>query len=218
MKVYSQWLNRSLLSLLLPLILLCSPAPVLASPIDSTIIDEWQTIMAPPAPEVKPVSIDPKTTALLILDIQSQTAIQRPLGMSTVIKINNLLQKSRNSSMLIVYSLTPTGKYEDIIPLVEPLLGEPIVKSGVDKFYNTELDGILKEKGIKTLIITGTAAHGAVLHTATGAALRNYQVIIPVDGMSAINQYAEQYTAWHMMNSPGTRTKVTLTEMSLITL
>lgn len=34
-----------------------------------TIIDEWQSIQAPPAPTLKAVTVDPKTTALLVLDI-----------------------------------------------------------------------------------------------------------------------------------------------------
>ena len=97
------------------------------------------------------------------------------------------------------------------MPAVSPLPGEPSVRSSVDKFYNTDLEKILKEKGVKTVIIVGTAAHGAVLHTATGAAMRGLQVIIPVDGMSAIEPYAEQYTAWHMLNAPGTRARTTLT-------
>lgn len=31
-----------------------------------TIIDEWATVKAPPAPALKPVTVDPKVTALLI--------------------------------------------------------------------------------------------------------------------------------------------------------
>ena len=92
------------------------------------------------------------------------------------------------------------------------------MKSYVDKFYKTNLEGILQEKGIKTVIITGYSANGAVLHTATSAAFRGYNVIIPVDCMSANNPYAEQYTAWHMLNSPGTRDRATLTKVNLITL
>jgi len=117
---------------------------------------------------------------------------------------------------LVVYSLTSTGKLSDIVLELVPALDDPIVQSSVDKFYNTDLDKILHERGIKTVIITGTAANGAVLHTATGATLRGYQVIIPVEGMSANDPYAEQYTAWHMLNSPGTRNRVTLTKVSLI--
>ena len=51
------------------------------------------------------------------------------------------------------------------------------------------------------MIVTGTAAHGAVLNTAAAAALLGFKVILPVDAMSA-DPYAEQYTAWHLANGP----------------
>jgi nicotinamidase-related amidase len=118
---------------------------------------------------------------------------------------------------MVVYSITMTTKAEDIFLEVYPAPDDPIVQTTVDKFYKTDLDSILKEKGIKTVVITGTAANGAVLHTAVGAALNGYQVVLPVDGMSATEPYAEQYTAFHMLNSPGTRNKAVLTKVGLIT-
>jgi nicotinamidase-related amidase len=47
------------------------------------------------------------------------------------------------------------------------------------------------DKGIKTVVVVGTTAQGAVLNTASQAAFRGLQVIIPVDGMSAENTYFE---------------------------
>ena len=38
-----------------------------------TIVDEWATVQAPKPPELKPVTLDPKTTALLVLDFVKQT-------------------------------------------------------------------------------------------------------------------------------------------------
>jgi len=90
------------------------------------------------------------------------------------------------------------------------------VTSGPDKFLGTDLEKILKEKGIKTVIVTGTAAHGAVLYTASGAAFRGMQVILPVDGMSADSTYAEQYVAWNMVNAPRVSTQSLLTKINLI--
>jgi len=89
------------------------------------------------------------------------------------------------------------------------------VRSSVDKFYNTDLEKILRDRGIKTVVIAGTAANGALLHTATGTAMRGLKVIVPVDLMSA-DLYAEQYTAWHLVNAPGTRRQTTLTRSDLI--
>jgi nicotinamidase-related amidase len=136
--------------------------------------------------------------------------------LASISKINNLLARTREMGMLVVYSVTNVGNPSDIAWQLAPSLGDPIVKSNVDKFYKTNLEKILREHCVKTVLITGYAANGAVLHTATSAAFRGYEVIIPVDGMSANNPYAEQYTAWYMLNSPGTQNRATLTKINLI--
>lgn len=48
--------------------------------------------------------------------------------------------------------------------------------------------------------------------------MRGLSVIVPVDGMSAGTLYAEQYTAWHLVNAPGTRTRTNLTTLEAITI
>jgi nicotinamidase-related amidase len=89
----------------------------------------------------------------------------------------------------------------------------------VDKFFRTDLEQILAKAAIHTVIVTGTSAQGAVLYTASGAALRGLRVIVPVDGMSADNPFAELYTAWHLVNAPGSISSlVTLTRTDLITI
>jgi nicotinamidase-related amidase len=182
---------------------------------DSTIIDEWNAVIAPPPPQLQSVSVDPKTNALLVLDMETSIC-NNPRCIASIPRINQLLARSRERGMLVVYSLTRTGSLSDIAPQLSPLPSDPVVSSNVDKFYKTNLEQILQEHGIKTVLITGYAANGAVLHTATSAAFRGYNVIIPVDGMSALNPYAEQYTAWHMLNSPGTLNRATLTKINLI--
>ena len=82
-----------------------------------------------------------------------------------------------------------------------------------DKFLNTDLDKILKDKGIKTVIVVGTAAHGAVLYTGSSAALRGYDVIVPVEGMCSENAYAEQTVAWTLTHAPTVSAKTTLTSV-----
>lgn len=182
---------------------------------DPTIIDIWNTISTPPPPELKSVTINPKNTALLILDMET-TICKSPRCTATIPNIKSLLTKARRNGMLVVYSLIPTGNPQDIARQLAPLPGDPMVKSNVDKFYQTNLQEILQQKGIKTVIVTGYAANGAVLHTATSAAFRGFNVVVPVDCMSAVNPYAEQYTAWHMLNSPGTRNQAVLTKTSII--
>ena len=184
----------------------------------NTIIDQWTSVTVPPPPEVKEVVLDPQVTAFLVLDIQTQNCNnKRPRCLATVPKIKTFLTEARARGMFVAYSLIRATTAADIIADVAPLEGEPVVQAGADKFFRTDLEKILEEKNIKTVVMVGTSAHGAVLHTATGAALRELQVIIPIDGMSATDLYAEQYTAWQLMNGPGSRKQTTLTRFDLIT-
>ncbi|HZL60330.1 MAG TPA: cysteine hydrolase, partial [Stellaceae bacterium] len=173
---------------------------------------------APPAPELKSVTVDPKTTALLVLDLVKQTcnAQRRPRCLATLPAAKKLLAEARSKNLLVVYSYVPGGTLADALPEVAPTGKEPAVQAGADKFLDTNLEQILKDKGIQTVIVIGTAAHGAVLYTASEAALRGFNVIVPVDGVSAENAYIEQYVAYNLTNAPGVSSKTTLTRIDTI--
>ncbi|MGH6996267.1 MAG: cysteine hydrolase family protein [Stellaceae bacterium] len=183
-----------------------------------TIIDDWATIKTPPAPELKPVTVDPKTTVLLLLDFVKQTCTMehRPRCVASLPATKKFLAEARTHYMLVIYSYVNSGTFADTLPDVAPKGGEPAVHSGADKFLNTDLEKILKDHGIKTVIVTGTAAHGAVLHTGDEAAMRGFNVIVPVDGMSAEDPYIEQYVAYNFAHAPGVSAKSTLTRYGLI--
>ena len=183
-----------------------------------TIIDEWGAVQTPKPPELRPVTLDPKTSALLVLDMVKQTcnSERRPRCLDTVPKIQALLKQARAKGIAVVHSITTAATPADIAKELTPLDGEPIVKTSADKFFKTDLEKILRDKGIKTVIIIGTAAQGAVLNTGSQAAFRGLKVIVPVDGMSAENTYFEQYTAYHLANAPGVGQQVTLTKFEMI--
>jgi nicotinamidase-related amidase len=183
-----------------------------------TIVDDWSKVQAPKPPELKTVTLDPKTTALLVLDFVKQpcNTERRPRCLTSVPHVQALLKLARDKGVWVVHSITTAATPADILKDVAPLEGEPIVKSAADKFFKTDLEKILNDKGIKTVVVVGTAAHGAVLNTASQAAFRGLQVIIPVDGMSSENTYFEQYTAHHLGNAPGIGQQVTLTKIDMI--
>lgn len=181
-----------------------------------TIIDEWAAVKAPPPPELKPVTIaHVQETAYLVLDIQKQNCLPRPRCVASVPKIQKLLHEARARGMAVVHA-TFTGNVADILPEAAPLPGEPVVTSGPDKFVGTDLERILKDRGIKTVIVVGTAAHGAVLYTVSGAVFRGFRAIVPVDGMAAENTYVEQYVTYQLVNGPRLGPAVTLTRFDLI--
>ena len=181
-----------------------------------TIVDEWPNVKAPPAPALKPVTVDPKTTALLMLDFVPPTCGARPRCMASLPAMKKLLEQARASGMPVAHSVTGTTKAEDILKDVAPQAGEPVVQASIDKFRNTDLEKFLKDKGVQTVIVTGTAAHGAVLNTATAAVLRGMKVILPVDGVTASDTFTEQYVAWHMANAPAVGPNTTLTKSDLL--
>jgi nicotinamidase-related amidase len=184
-----------------------------------TVIDAWATVKAPPPPELKSVTIDAASTALIVMDISTQscTAEKRPRCVATLPKVQKLIGEARAKGIFVLYTLAGTSKRTDLIKEIAPLEAEQSLSgAGPDKFVGIDLDTILKGKNIKTLITVGTAAEGAVLHTAAGAAFRGYDVVVPVDGMSSSNIYAEQYTAWHLSNAPRLPDHVKLTKVDMI--
>lgn len=185
-----------------------------------TVVDEWAAVKAPAPVELKAVEVNATDTALLVLDIEERTCNMetRPRCVASAPRIGEFLARARAAGMPVVHSLTSKGTPDTILPQALPLPGEPIVQSTVDKFFRTDLEAILEKLGVHTVIVTGTTAEGAVLHTATGASMRGLSVIVPVDGMSAATLYAEQYTAWHMVNAPGTRARASLTTLDAITI
>lgn len=181
-----------------------------------TIVDKWATMRLPPPPALKAVTADPKTTALLMLDFMSQNCGKRPACVASLPTMKKLLAQARAAKATVVYSIIANSSTADVMPDVAPLPGEPWVQAGPDKFVNTDLAKILKDKGIQTVIVTGTASNGAVLFTAAGAAFRGMNVIVPVDGMSASDPFADLSTAYTILNAPSLSTKSSLTKADMI--
>lgn len=181
------------------------------------IVDEWASVKAPPPPTLKSVTVDPKTTALLMLDFLKQNCGKRPRCVATVPAVAELLTAARAANLSVVYSYFAKHGPADILDKrLMPAAGDPSVTSFADKFINTDLDKILKDKGIKTLIVVGTAANGAVLCTGTDAALRGYNIVLPVDGISSVDTYSEQFSTWQLANGPTFSKHVTITRIGMI--
>jgi nicotinamidase-related amidase len=180
------------------------------------IVDEWASVKAPPAPALKPVTVDPSTTALLMLDFMNQNCGKRPRCLATIPAMKKLLAAARAAKVMVVYSLIAKTTPADVIKDVAPLANEPHVLSGPDKFLHTDLEKILKDKNIKTVIAVGTSSNGAVLYTASEAIFRGMKAIVPVDGMSAVDPYADLSTVFTFTNAPRLSTEATLTRSDMI--
>jgi nicotinamidase-related amidase len=182
----------------------------------ASVTDEWANVKVPAAPTLKPVTVDRQTTALLMLDFMNQNCGKRPRCVAQIPAMKKLVEAARAAKVLVVYSLIANTTTADVIKDVAPQAGEPHVLSGPDKFFKTDLEKILADKGIKTVIVVGTAANGAVMFTANSAALRGLNVIVPVDGLSAVDPFVELFTVVHMATGPAIAAKATLTRSDMI--
>ncbi|MBB5252827.1 cysteine hydrolase family protein [Sulfurisphaera ohwakuensis] len=166
----------------------------------------------PPIPEEKEVLLSPSDTALLIVDMQNdfvrkEGKLYVPNAETTIPAIRNLIDKARSANALIIYTQDWHMKDDpefkiwgehalagtwgaEIIEELKPEKDDFVIKKyRYDAFFETPLDYILRVKGIRNVIVTGTVANICVLHTAGSAALRWYNVVMVKDGISAITEF-----------------------------
>ena len=195
---------------------------LLGSPSGADVISDWSTAVAPPAPELKEVTVDPATTAVLFLDIMKAGCSARPRCIAAVPNMKRLHDAARAHNMVVWYSLVGSnGKAtpDDVFdPAIKPRAGEWYRQAGPDKFLGSTLEATLKQAEIKTVIVCGNSFQGATVGTASGAAQRGYKVIVPVDCSAAESVYNEQYAAFHLAKGGpvGVTGQVTLTRSAMI--
>jgi nicotinamidase-related amidase len=138
-----------------------------------------------------------------------------PSAPATVPAIRSLLERARASGVPVIYTQDwrPPGNpkiiYKDspgfprvgehtiagtwgseIIGDLAPGPHDLIVKKPtIDAFYGTPLDHYLRLLRIDTVVVTGTVANVCVLHAVSGASVRGYNVVYPVDAVSARSDF-----------------------------
>ena len=192
------------------------------SPAGADVINDWNTAVAPPPPELKDVTVDPSTTALLFLDIMKAGCSARPRCVAAVPNLKRIHDAARAHNMVVWYSLVGSGGKatpDDVMDAsFKPRAGEWYRQGGPDKFLGSTLQATLKQAGIKTVIVCGNSFQGATVGTASAAAQRGYKVIVPVDCSAGEDPYHEQYAAFHLAKGGpvGVTSNVTMTRSTMI--
>ncbi len=181
------------------------------------------TVQIPEYEVHKRLTLDPASTALVIIDMQNdfvrdEGTLQVKDAPGTVAAISRLLDLARGSEMRVVFSqdthdpgdlefeiwpehaLRATWGWE-IIDELTPRDGELVVqKVRYDAFYGTQLDHMLRLWNVQTIVLCGTVANICVHYTAASAALRWYDVVIVKDAVSAIEpcdlEFSLRQTSW----------------------
>ncbi len=154
-------------------------------------------------------TLDPKSTALLVMDFQTLIVEGFAEGKEELLdRASRLISAARDAGAMVIYvvvgfraghpeislrnsvfgPIRQSGMFApgtpgvEIHPAVAPRPGEVVVtKHRVGAFLGTDLDMILRANGVETLILTGIATSGVVLSTLRHAADADYRLIVASD-------------------------------------
>ncbi|WP_054853655.1 isochorismatase family cysteine hydrolase [Vulcanisaeta distributa] len=189
-----------------------------------------------PEMEIKEsVELPSSGTAIIVVDMQNDFVkpngkLYVPTAQATVPAIRKLLMKARDANVPIIYTqdwhfkndpefriwggehcVMDTWGGAEIVDELKPMPSDIVIrKRRYDAFFGTDLDYVLRHVVHATnLVIVGTVANICVLHTAGSAALNWYNVVVPIDGISALNEF-DYYAALRQISFlyKGTLTKV----------
>jgi len=184
------------------------------------------TLQMPATPDPARVTLDPKTTALIVLDyVEDICNNQVSCKTKMLPAMTPFMERVRKAGLTVAYG-TRAPNQTKWLKEVAPVPGDiRITNTAQDRFYGTDLDKELKAKGIKTLIMVGWKISGSVTYTSVGAMAHDYTVVIPVDTTSAASGYETTIGFYNVLNSgnanlanePLKPKAVTLTRTDMIT-
>ncbi|HEV7664661.1 MAG TPA: isochorismatase family protein [Chloroflexota bacterium] len=176
-------------------------------------------------PEPASVSLDAATTSLVAIDFLQSTCASNPLCVNTLPAMANALSTARTANAHVIYSvhLAPDN---NIVPEVAPLLAEQVFAAiPGDKFFDSNLDYLLRQTGTTTVVLSGVSSNSGVMYTTAAAIQRGYTVVIATDAIAAANELSTTVALWQLLHGPGANPQnvplqpkaVTLSRSDLIT-
>ncbi len=134
------------------------------------------------------LTINRKKTAVLVMDFQLKqvNALNPETRAALIPAVNNVLDKVRGAGLPVIFIEVVRGERTPdnaLSPEVKPQKGEPVLtKSRTGPWTTTNLNEILKEKGVDTLVLMGINTSRVVLVTLCFASDMDYKTIILADG------------------------------------
>ncbi|WP_331235114.1 cysteine hydrolase family protein [Natronorarus salvus] len=170
---------------------------------------------------------DPTETAVVVVDMQKgfcdpEGSLYAPGSESAVDPIAELVANARGAGARVVFTrdVHPPGQFDsnhyydefdrwgehvlegseeaEIVDTLDPEPEDHVVeKHTYDAFYNTELEGWLRARGIRDLVFCGTLANVCVLHTAGSAGLRDFRPVLVEECIGFIEEAHREYALEH---------------------
>lgn len=176
------------------------------------------------------MTYDPERTVIIVVDMQNgfchpDGSLYAPASEKAIEPVRDVIERGRDAGVQIVFTrdVHPPEQFADAhyydeferwgkhvvegswdAEIVEDLdvrdEDHVVEKHTYDAFYRTELDGWLRARNIRNLLICGTLANVCVLHTAGSAGLRDYRPVVVRDALGFIEAdhraYAVEHADW----------------------
>lgn len=165
------------------------------------------------------LSLDPKSTALVLIDLQKGIAGRTtaphtaPEVIANAVKIAERCRALGSTVILVRVSFaddgsdrlrmptdeqfpagTPAPDWSEIVPELGPKAGDLVVtKRQWGAFYGTDLELHLRRRAIKTIVIGGISTNFGVESTARDAWERAFAMVFVEDAMSAMSAEAHTF-------------------------
>ncbi|MFP4977314.1 cysteine hydrolase family protein [Paenibacillus sp. CN-4] len=134
------------------------------------------------------------TIAQLIIDMQTVYLEEEPLESKRIeqacMYINYVAEQLRSKEQIVVHVQDVEGLTEEnqasyqVIPEISVLASDlRVQKRHSNAFWQTELEEMLRSRGVELVIISGFAAEHCVLFTYNGAAERGFKPVILQNGI-----------------------------------
>lgn len=147
-------------------------------------------------------------TALLVMDMQTAILGMLPSSEAVIQNVSKAIEKARKNNIPVIYvavgfrpgmpevsannktfsafkerlTSVDMNEFIKIHPSLQPQDGDvSIVKRRVSAFAGSDLEVILRAKGIQHMVLTGVATSGVVLSTTREAADKDYAITILAD-------------------------------------
>ena len=179
--------------------------------------------------------VDPKKCAVVVIDMANDFVYPggvlaeaggpeyQEKAKGVIEPIRRLIDAARESGATVVYATDchDEGDAElkkwpphsmrgthggEIVPDLTPQAGDVVLeKQTYSAFQSTNLDEILKEKGIETLYVTGLHTDCCVRHTSGDAFQRGFEMVWVTDTLQAFTEEAHQagldyFKAWYAID------------------
>jgi nicotinamidase-related amidase len=145
-----------------------------------------------------PTSLDAKTTALVVIDFQNEYFSGKllvPDGAKALDQAKKLVSFADQHGIEVIHvrHITPAGssifaegsKGAEIVDGIKPGKHHTLLtKNQVSVFASTDIDKRLRDKGIKTLIVSGLMTHACIAAAAREAVPLGYNVIVASDAVA----------------------------------